>query len=120
MLEVRTHRIACIPGDGIGIDVTEQAIRVLKKLESQIKSFSLQFGHFDWSSERYKTLGSYMPPDGLDQLKKYDAILFGAVGSSGKFSSSREKLVLNPLSANPLSKEKYCNKSIVIVESRCS
>lgn len=84
MLKVRTHRIASIPGDGIGIDVTEQAIRVLKRLELQM-NFSLQVDHFDWSSERYKTRGSYMPPDGLDQLKKYDAILFGAVGSSGMF-----------------------------------
>ena len=75
--------------------MTEQAIRVLRKLESQMKS-SLHFDHFDWSSERYMTRGSYMPPDGLDQLKKYDAILFGAVGSSGMFPYSLSPLLLWP------------------------
>lgn len=93
----RTYRIASIPGDGIGLEVTEQAIRVLERIEERLNTFTLQFDHFDWSSERYKALGNYMAPDGLDQLKKYDAILFGAVGSLGKFQCTMVALRLKRL-----------------------
>ena len=76
----RVHRIACIPGDGIGVDSTEAAIQVLTKLSQTSGGFEFDFTTFDWSSQSYLARGSYMPPDGLEQLKKYDAIYFGAVG----------------------------------------
>lgn len=76
----RVHRIACIPGDGIGVDITEAAIQVLTTLSQTTGGFAFDFTTFDWSSKRYLALGSYMPPDGLEQLKQYDAIYFGAVG----------------------------------------
>ena len=75
---MKTYRIASIPGDGIGNEVIPAGIEVLKKLED---GFHLEFQHFDWSSERYKKTGAYIPPGGLDQLKAFDAILFGAVGA---------------------------------------
>jgi isocitrate/isopropylmalate dehydrogenase len=74
------HRIACIPGDGIGVDITEAAIQVLNALAKAIGSFSFDFTTFDWSSKNFLERGWYMPPDGLEQLKKFDAIYFGAVG----------------------------------------
>jgi hypothetical protein len=80
----RVYKIASIPGDGIGVEVIEQSMRVLKKIEELSKTFSLHIDHFDWSSDRYKKLGEYMPEDGLQTLRKYDAILFGAVGSPGR------------------------------------
>ncbi|HEX7221016.1 MAG TPA: tartrate dehydrogenase, partial [Burkholderiales bacterium] len=43
--------------------------------------FRLEFKHFDWSSERFKKTGAYIPDGGLEELRKYDAILFGAVGA---------------------------------------
>jgi hypothetical protein len=81
----RLYNIASIPGDGIGIEVIEQTIRVLRKLEEILQTFSLHFEDIDWSSERYKKLGEYIPRGGLETLKRYDAILFGAVGSPGMF-----------------------------------
>lgn len=79
----RLYKIASIPGDGIGVDITEAAIQVLEKLSSTVGTFKFQFEHFDWSSKAYKERGWYMPPDGMDQLRKYDAIYFGAVGWPG-------------------------------------
>jgi tartrate dehydrogenase/decarboxylase/D-malate dehydrogenase len=75
---VKSYRIACIPGDGIGNEVIPAGIEVLTKLQD---GFSLDFRHFDWSSERYKKTGAYIPEGGLDELKKFDAIFFGAVGA---------------------------------------
>jgi tartrate dehydrogenase/decarboxylase / D-malate dehydrogenase len=74
----RTYRIAAIPGDGIGNEVIPAGIEVLQKLA---QGFSLEFTHFDWSSARYKKEGAYIPEGGLEELKKHDAIFFGAVGA---------------------------------------
>ena len=74
------HRIACIPGDGIGVDITEAAIQVLNQLAKTFGGFEFDFTSFDWSSKNFLERGWYMPPDGLEQLKKFDAIYFGAVG----------------------------------------
>jgi tartrate dehydrogenase/decarboxylase/D-malate dehydrogenase len=74
------YRIASIPGDGIGNEVIPAGIEVLAALASK-ENFSLDFTHFDWSSERYKKTGAYIPAGGLDELKKFDAIFFGAVGA---------------------------------------
>lgn len=79
------HTIASIPGDGIGIEVIEQTIFVLRKLEQISQTFTLRFEHIDWSSERYIKTGEYIPAGGLERLKEYDAILFGAVGSVGMY-----------------------------------
>lgn len=80
----RVFRVASIPGDGIGVDITEAAIQVLNKLSSTVGAFQFEFTHFDWSSKNFKERGWYMPADGLDQLKKFDAIYFGAVGWPGR------------------------------------
>ncbi|GME47888.1 Tartrate dehydrogenase decarboxylase [Neofusicoccum parvum] len=77
----RLFRIASIPGDGIGTEITEAAVQVLQKLAGVHGSFHFDFTEFDWSSNNYLKRGWYMPEDGLEQLKKYDAIYFGAVGS---------------------------------------
>ncbi|KAL2065660.1 hypothetical protein VTL71DRAFT_3330 [Oculimacula yallundae] len=76
-----TYRIASIPADGIGPEVIEAGITVLKKLAETLKTFNLDFTNFDWSSDTYKKTGKYMPDDALTTLKKFDAILFGAVGA---------------------------------------
>ncbi|OZJ02918.1 putative tartrate dehydrogenase/decarboxylase TtuC' [Bifiguratus adelaidae] len=74
------YKIAVIPGDGIGKEVIEAALAVLDALASAGGSFVLDYEHFDWSSERFKTTGSYMPDSFLDVLQPKDAIFFGAVG----------------------------------------
>ena len=77
-----TFKIAVIPGDGIGNEVVPEGLRVL---EAAGKKFGLSFEmtHFDWSCEGYTKTGRMMPEDGLDQLKKFDSILLGAVGYPG-------------------------------------
>jgi tartrate dehydrogenase/decarboxylase/D-malate dehydrogenase len=77
---MKSYRIASIPGDGIGIEVIAAGIEVLKVLAEK-EGFRLEFEHFDWSSKRYLEKGAYIPDGGLVQLKAFDAIFFGAVGS---------------------------------------
>jgi len=80
---VPIYKIASIPADGIGPEVVGAGITVLKKLASTLNTFDLQFENFDWSSDRYKKTGKYLPEDALAILKQFDAILFGAVGAPG-------------------------------------
>ena len=75
---MKTYRIASIPGDGIGNEVSPAGIEVLQKLATD---FRIEFEHFDWSSKRFKESGAYIPAGGLEELKKFDAIFFGAVGA---------------------------------------
>ena len=80
-MDIRTHRIAAIPGDGIGIEVVEAGLEVLHALAERDGGFRLDVERFDWSTERYKRTGAFMPEDGAAQLRAFDAILFGAVGT---------------------------------------
>jgi len=74
------YRIAAIPGDGIGSEVTAAGIEVLGACAAREGNFELSFDHFDWGSARYKKTGAFMPGDGLALIKKHDAILFGSAG----------------------------------------
>ncbi|TIA37960.1 tartrate dehydrogenase/decarboxylase [Aureobasidium pullulans] len=76
-----SYSIATIPADGIGPEVVEAGVEVLKSLSQKLGTFKLDFVNYDWSSETYKKTGKYIPDGGLEQLKKHDAILFGAVGA---------------------------------------
>jgi tartrate dehydrogenase/decarboxylase/D-malate dehydrogenase len=78
---MKTYAIAAIPGDGIGKEVVSAGVEVLQALAKMDQDFKLEFDHFDWGSDRYKATGTFMPADGVEQLKPYDAILFGAVGA---------------------------------------
>jgi tartrate dehydrogenase/decarboxylase / D-malate dehydrogenase len=70
------HRIAVIPGDGIGVDVTEAALEVLQAaLPGGLAPVA-----FDWSCARYLATGAMMPADGIATLRGFDAVLLGAVG----------------------------------------
>ncbi|KAK6520757.1 hypothetical protein TWF506_001003 [Arthrobotrys conoides] len=76
-----TYKIASIPADGIGPEVVEAGITVLKCLSKALYTFNLEFEHFNWSSNLYLKTGKYIPDGGLERLKEFDAILFGAVGA---------------------------------------
>src|SRR4051812_2366239 len=78
----RRHRIAVIPGDGIGKEVVPAAQHVLDTAARRF-GFELMWKSLDWSCERYSRLGSMMPDDGLNQLRPFDAIYLGAVGFPG-------------------------------------
>jgi tartrate dehydrogenase/decarboxylase/D-malate dehydrogenase len=76
------QRIAVIPGDGIGREVTAAARTVLDAAAGR-HGLDLSYDEFDWSCERYARDGAMMPPDGVERLRPYDAILLGAVGWPG-------------------------------------
>lgn len=77
---MKTFRIAVIAGDGIGKEVVPEGIRVLDAAGQRF-GFQLAWHFFDWSCEAYLKTGKMMPADGLDQLRPFDAIFLGAVGS---------------------------------------
>ena len=79
----KTYRIASIPGDGIGLEVIDAGVTVLRKLSLTLGTFSLHVDAFDWNSAYFKRNGRYIPSDGLEEMKKYDAIYFGSVGDPG-------------------------------------
>ena len=73
-------KIAVIAGDGIGAEVVSAGRRVLDAAAERDASLQLEFTEYPWGSAYYLEHGSMMPPDGLDILRGYDAIYFGAVG----------------------------------------
>ena len=81
-MSVRNFRIAVIPGDGIGIEITPLAVDVLQTLARATGEFAAEYTEFPWGSDYYLRHGEMMPADGLETLRAFDAILFGAVGST--------------------------------------
>ena len=78
---MKTHRIALIPGDGIGKSVTHAAWQVLNAA-ARTSGFALEGTEFPWSCAFYRETGAMMPKDGIETLRGFDAILLGAVGLS--------------------------------------
>jgi tartrate dehydrogenase/decarboxylase/D-malate dehydrogenase len=76
----RDHRIAVIAGDGIGPEVMPVAIEVVDAVAAR-HGFTAGWTHYPWGSQFYRDHGRMMPADGLEQLAKHEAILFGAVGA---------------------------------------
>jgi tartrate dehydrogenase/decarboxylase/D-malate dehydrogenase len=77
----REYRLAVIGGDGIGPEVVEAGLEVLAALGRSRPALGFVPTRFDWSSERRLRTGCYIPEGGLAELRTFDAILFGAVGS---------------------------------------
>jgi len=77
---MKSYKIAAIPGDGIGKEVIAAGLDVLNAL-SERENFRIDVETFDWGSARYLETGAYIPDGGLEKLKAFDAIFFGAVGS---------------------------------------
>jgi tartrate dehydrogenase/decarboxylase/D-malate dehydrogenase len=79
--QMQTFRIAVIPGDGIGNEVTPEGLKVLDAIaEASGGNLTFTWESFPWGCEYYHQTGRMMPEDGLAQLESYDAIYFGAVG----------------------------------------
>jgi len=77
------HKIAVIAGDGIGPEVIAEGVKVLNKAAELDGTFGFEFTFFPWGCEYYLREGRMMPEDGLEQLKKFDAVFLGAVGYPG-------------------------------------
>ncbi len=76
------YRIAVIPGDGIGKEVVPEGIRVLEAAGAKY-DISFRFDEFSWSCEAYAKTGRMMPEDGLEIIRRHNAIFLGAVGFPG-------------------------------------
>ena len=73
------YKIAVIRGDGIGVDVVEEGLKVLEAVAPK-HGIKWEFTEFPWSSDYYFKNGEMMPADGPEQLAAFDAIFLGAVG----------------------------------------
>src|SRR5918997_506780 len=71
-----THRIAVIGGDGIGPEVTAEAIKVLRAAGVDLDTVEFELG-----GQRYLRDGEILSDETLDELRRFDAILLGAVGT---------------------------------------
>jgi tartrate dehydrogenase/decarboxylase/D-malate dehydrogenase len=80
---MQTHKIAVIAGDGIGPEVIAEGVKVLNAVAQKAGDFNFEFTYFPWGCEYYNKTGKMMADDGIEQLKKYDAIFLGAVGAPG-------------------------------------
>jgi len=73
------HRIAVMPGDGIGKEVVPEGVRVLEAVAGKF-NIEFAFTEFDWSCDYYAKHGRMMPEDWFDQLRGFEAMFYGAVG----------------------------------------
>lgn len=91
---MKRFRIALYPGDGIGVDVVEQAVRVLDAAQQRCGDFELQYTHFPWGADYCDQHGQVVPDDYLDQLRPFDAVFLGALGHPQKLA---DHITLAPL-----------------------
>lgn len=73
------HKIAVIPGDGTGPEVTAEAVKVLDAAAKRA-GFKYETTHFDFGGDRYLRTGEVLPESAVSDLGKFDAILLGAIG----------------------------------------
>jgi tartrate dehydrogenase/decarboxylase/D-malate dehydrogenase len=78
---MREYKIAAMGGDGIGPEVIDAGLEVLDAVAARDGGFKFKVEQFPWSSGYYLEHGHYIPEGGLERLKQFDAIYFGAVGS---------------------------------------
>ena len=75
-----SHRIAVLPGDGIGQEVIAAGSRSCGRSRARARARA-RAESFEWGSAWFRAHGRMMPDDGLDELQGFDAIYFGAVGA---------------------------------------
>ncbi len=75
----QTLKLAVIPGDGTGPEVTAEALKVLGAV-SKLEGFGFETTMFDWGGERYLRTGETLPAGAVAELRRFDAIYLGAVG----------------------------------------
>jgi tartrate dehydrogenase/decarboxylase/D-malate dehydrogenase len=77
----RTYKIAAIPADGVGVEVVAAGRAVLDALAAASEGrFAFEWTEFPWGCGYYQKTGRMMDADGLEVLRHFDAIYFGAVG----------------------------------------
>jgi 3-isopropylmalate dehydrogenase len=73
-------QIAVLPGDGIGVDVTAEAVKVLRAVEKSVGGFTLAFANYPSGADCYRQTGTDLPHETLDACGRADAVLLGAMG----------------------------------------
>jgi len=87
------YKIAVMPGDGTGPEVTAEAVKVLKVAAEKF-DFKVDLTEFDFGGERYKRTGETLPDSGVEELRQFDAILLGAIGHPDVAPGILEKGIL--------------------------
>ena len=77
---IRSFDIAVLPGDGIGVEVTAEAVRVLQAVEHRLKGVKFAFHEYCVGAGEYLKRGNPLPGEALDACAKADAVLLGAMG----------------------------------------
>jgi len=75
----KTYNIAVIPGDGTGPEVTAEAVKVLKTTADKF-GFKVELTEYDFGGQRYQKTGETLPDSAIEELRKFDSILLGAIG----------------------------------------
>jgi 3-isopropylmalate dehydrogenase len=89
----KSYKIAVIAGDGTGPEVIAEAVKVLKAAADKLK-FKIELTDFDFGGERYKKTGETLPDSAIEELRKFDAILLGAIGHPDVAPGILEKGIL--------------------------
>jgi 3-isopropylmalate dehydrogenase len=76
---MKSYKIGVVAGDGIGPEVVREGLKVLKAVAA-VEHFTYELVEYPWGSERYLKTGEACPPNVLDEYRKLDAILLGAIG----------------------------------------
>ena len=87
------YNIAVIPGDGIGPEVINEGLKVLRTA-SETTGFKFKAYHFDFGGDRYLNTGEIIPDSAMTELRDMDAIYLGAVGHPGVQAGVLEKGLL--------------------------
>src|SRR6187397_1555493 len=76
----RPQRIAVLPGDGIGVDVTKEAVKVIEAAAER-HSLPLELVHFPYSADHFLATGIALPPGQMEEFRdRFAAIYIGAYG----------------------------------------
>ena len=89
----KSYKIAVIPGDGTGPEVTTEAVKVLNTTADKF-GFKVNLTEFDFGGERYKKTGETLPDSAIDELRQFDTILLGAIGHPDVAPGILEKGIL--------------------------
>ena len=77
------YDIAIIPGDGVGNEITREALKILKAVSDKY-GFGIKTMEFEWGCDYYLKNGKMNPEGMLDTLKDFDAIFLGCIGDADK------------------------------------
>jgi 3-isopropylmalate dehydrogenase len=89
----RTHRIAVLPGDGIGPEVSAEALKVVEAAADTF-GFSYETETYDFGGDRYLATGEILPDSAIEEFRDYHAIYLGAIGHPDVAPGILEKGIL--------------------------